>query len=113
MHHELTVAEKIGIFLDQTFSIEELGKIETIVVGIGKMAMVNKKQVTEAFDLIKRDSNFSEIDMELITDEINYSCTKCGREFLSTDYELYCSECGGKLRPLSGDEIYIKNIKYR
>lgn len=113
MHHELSVAEKIGIFLDNNFSLEEIERIETLVLGIGKMAMVNKEQVTEAFNLVKRDSNFSNIKIELITDEINYVCKECGKEFSSSDFKLYCPECGNKLKPLSGDEIYIKKIRYK
>ena len=112
MHHELSFAEKVGIYLDQNFSIEELGRIRRLVVGIGKMAMIDNEHITSAFKLVKGGSNFSHIDIEFVTEEVRYSCRKCGNEFSSSDYELRCPECEGELRVLSGDEIYIKEIKY-
>jgi len=47
MHHELSIAERVKIFIEQNFKPEEFGNIEKIVIGIGKLVVADKNQIEE------------------------------------------------------------------
>lgn len=113
MHHELSIAERVKIFIEQSFGPEEFGKIEKIVIGIGKLVVADKNQIEEAFNVIKKESGFPHLEIKFITDELLFECKDCGRRLSSQGYEIHCPYCGGSLRVLSGDEIYIKEVVFK
>ncbi len=110
MHHELSLAEKVKLYLENNFDPEEFTSIKKIVVGIGKLVMADKEHIRQAFDLIKKDTDFAHVEIGFIVDELRFRCRECGNDFSSKDYETHCPECGGTVRVLSGDDIYIEEI---
>ncbi len=110
MHHELSIAERVKIFLENNFTRDQVKDIKKIDIGIGKLVMANKDNIRGAFDMLKKDSVFEDVEIDFITDELRYECKQCGKKFSSSDYELHCPECGGNLKVLTGEEIYIKNV---
>ncbi|HHF08324.1 MAG: hypothetical protein DRP32_07380 [Thermotogae bacterium] len=113
MHHELSIAEKIKLYIESEITPEELKRIRKITVGVGKLAMVDKGHIKEAFDLIKENTDFKNVEIDFVTDELHYQCRDCGNEFFSKDLETRCPECGGAIRVKNGDAIYIKAISYK
>ncbi|MFO7882334.1 MAG: hydrogenase maturation nickel metallochaperone HypA [Kosmotogaceae bacterium] len=111
MHHELSIAERVKIFLENNFEQNQLKDIKRIDIGIGKLVMANEDNIREAFDMLKKDTVFQDVEINFVTDELRYECKECGKKFSSSDYELHCPECGGNLKVLTGEEIYIKNIE--
>ena len=113
MHHELSIAERVKIFIEQNFKPEEFENIEKIVIGIGKLVVADKNQIEEAFNVIKKESDFPDLEIKFITDELLFECKDCGKKLSSQGYEIHCPYCGGDLRVLSGDEIYIKEVVFK
>ncbi|AKI97583.1 hydrogenase maturation nickel metallochaperone HypA [Kosmotoga pacifica] len=113
MHHELSVAEKIKLYIENNFTPEELKKVSKITVGIGKLAMVDKNHIKEAFDLLKENTDFKDVEVEFITNELHYRCRDCGHEFFSRGFETQCLKCGGPIRVVDGDAIYIKAVSFK
>lgn len=113
MHHELSIAEKIRLYIESEITPEELKNINKITIGIGKLAMVDKGHIKEAFDLIKENTDFKNVEIDFITDELHFQCRSCDKEFFSKNLETRCPECGGAIRVKDGDQIYIKTISYK
>jgi hydrogenase nickel incorporation protein HypA/HybF len=111
LHHELSIAERVKIFLENNFDKNQLKDIKRIDIGIGKLVMADKENIREAFDMIKKETVFNEVEINFITDELRYECKECGEKFSSADYELHCPKCGGNLKVLTGEEIYIKSVE--
>ena len=110
MHHELSLAEKVKLFLENSFEPDDISKVRRIVIGIGKMVMADKENIRQAFDLVKKDTDFAHVEIDFVVDELRFRCRECGKEFSSIDYETHCPECGGTVRVLSGDDICICEV---
>ncbi len=110
MHHELSLAQKVRLHLENSLGSEALIGVRKIVIGVGKLVMADKEKIRHAFDMIKKDTEFAHVEIDFVVDRLLLSCRDCGIEFSSDDFETNCPECGGTVRVLSGDDIYIAEI---
>ncbi|MBL3596109.1 hydrogenase maturation nickel metallochaperone HypA [Rhodovulum sulfidophilum] len=110
--HEMSLCEGIrGIVEDQARS-HGFATVRVLRLEIGRFAGVEKPALEFAFDVVMRGSPAEGARLEMIDLPGRAMCYDCAEEVEIENRLDPCPRCGGgKLMPVAGDEMRIKDME--
>lgn len=110
--HEMSLCEGIrGIVEDQALA-HGFATVRVLRLEIGRFAGVEKPALEFAFDVVMRGSPAEGARLEMIDLPGRAMCYDCAEEVEIENRLDPCPRCGGgKLMPVAGDEMRIKDME--
>lgn len=110
--HEMSLCEGMREVLEDQARLHELSRITRVRVEIGRFSCVEKTALAFAFDEVMRGSVAEGATLEMIDLPGRATCLDCNAEVVLEDRLSSCPRCGGgRLMPVAGDEMRIKNLE--
>lgn len=110
--HEMSLCEGIRNVIEEQARAHDAAKIARVRVEIGRFAGVEKEALAFAFDVVMRGSVAEGATLEMIDLPGKAMCMDCVEVVEIDDRLSPCPDCGGgKLVPVSGDEMRIKDME--
>ena len=110
--HEMSLAEGIRAIVTDQAQAHGFTKVQRIRLEIGRFAGVEKSALLFAFDVVMQGSPAEGAVLEMIDIGGKAMCYDCGQEVVIADRLDPCPLCGGgRLLPLGGDEMRIKDME--
>ncbi|CUH68470.1 hydrogenase nickel incorporation protein HybF [Thalassovita gelatinovora] len=110
--HEMSLCEGIRDVIEDQARIHAIKAVKRVRLEIGSFSGVEKKALEFAFDVVMRGSVAEGALLEMLDLPGRAMCYDCMKEVEIDDRLAPCPECGGgKLMPVSGDEMRIKDLE--
>lgn len=111
--HELGICDALLKMVDKIAKEEQLESISKITVEVGTLSGVVPKYLEDCWQAVVDGTVYT--DTLFVVDVVRGTarCLDCGREFeTEINDRLVCPYCGGgKLTPLSGRDLTLKEIE--
>ena len=110
--HEMSLCEGMRMVIEDQARAHGLRRIDRVRVEIGRFAGVEKPALAFAFDVVMRGSVAEGAALEMIDLPGKAMCFDCAKEVEIAERLDPCPLCGGgKLMPMGGDEMRIKDLE--
>lgn len=110
--HEMSLCEGIRTVLEDQARSHAVARITRVRLEIGRFAGVEKPALSFAWDVVMRGSPAEGAALEMIDLPGRAMCFDCAEEVEIEDRLAPCPLCGsGKLMPVGGDEMRIKDLE--
>ncbi len=110
--HEMSLCEGIRSVIEDQARHHEIQQVKRVRVEVGRFAGVEKPALEFAFDVVMRGSVAEGATLEMIELPGKAMCYDCVKEVEILDRLDPCPDCGGgKLMPVGGDELRIKDLE--
>lgn len=110
--HEMALCEGIRSVLEDQARTHNVTRIKTVRVEIGRFAGVEKPALEFAFDVVMRGSVAQGAQLVMIDLPGRAMCYDCMEDVEINERLDPCPKCGGgKLMPMGGDEMRIKDLE--
>jgi len=110
--HELSLCEGIRGIVEEQARTHGFARVTTLRLEIGQFAGVEKEALAFAFDVAMRGSPAEGARLEMIDLAGRAMCYDCMTEVEIEDRLSPCPRCGGgRLLPVAGDEMRIKDME--
>lgn len=110
--HEMSLCEGMRSIIEEQARTHNVTQIKSVRVEIGRFAGVEKPALEFAFDVVMRGSPAEGARLVMLDLPGRAMCYDCVEE-VEIDARLDpCPRCGGgKLMPIGGDEMRIKDLE--
>jgi hydrogenase nickel incorporation protein HypA/HybF len=110
--HEMSLCEGIRTVIEDQARQHAFNGVKCVRVEIGRFSGVEKDALSFAFDVVMRGSVAEGATLEMIDLPGRAMCYDCIHE-VEIEHRLDpCPDCGGgKLMPVGGDEMRIKDLE--
>ncbi|WP_371225630.1 hydrogenase maturation nickel metallochaperone HypA [Roseovarius sp. 2305UL8-3] len=110
--HEMSLCEGMRqVIVDQARQ-HNVKRIKTVRVELGRFAGVEKDALSFAFDIVMRGSPAEGAALVMLDLPGKAMCYDCVKEVQIENRLDPCPDCGGgKLMPMGGDEMRIKDLE--
>ena len=110
--HEMSLCEGIREIVESAARRHGADRIARVRVEIGRFAGVEKPALAFAFDVVMRGSVAEGAALEMIDLPGTAHCYDCGGTVEIGNRLDPCPDCGGgRLMPVSGDEMRIRDME--
>jgi len=110
--HEMSLCEGIREVIEDQARRHRATRVTCVRVEIGRFAGVEKPALEFAFDVVMRGSPAEGARLIMIDLPGRALCYDCMKEVEIADRLDPCPDCGGgKLMPVGGDEMRIKDLE--
>lgn len=110
--HELSLCEGIRRLIEEQARIHDIARVKAVRLEIGRFASVEKPALEFAFDVAMRGSVAEGAALVILDVPGTAMCYDCAREVEIEDRLDPCPECGGgRLMPVAGDEMRLKDLE--
>ncbi|MFZ7092734.1 hydrogenase maturation nickel metallochaperone HypA [Primorskyibacter sp. 2E233] len=110
--HEMSLCEGIRQVIEQQAQVQSFARVKRIRLEIGRFAGVEKPAMAFAFDVVMRGSLAEGAALVMIDLPGRAMCYDCMHEVEIMQRLDPCPDCGGgKLMPVAGDEMRIKDME--
>ena len=110
--HEMSIAEGILMTLEEQARRHGFERIRRVRLEIGRFAGVDESALRFAWDVVMRGSPAEGAALEIISLPARAACFDCGEAVEIEDRLAPCPLCGGgRLSPMGGDEMRIKDLE--
>ncbi|MFC2969622.1 hydrogenase maturation nickel metallochaperone HypA [Acidimangrovimonas pyrenivorans] len=110
--HEMALAESIRGIIDDHARAHGFTAVRKLRLEIGRFAGVEKPALAFCFDAVMRGGPAEGAELEMIDLPGRAMCYDCGKEVEIEERLAPCPLCGGgRLMPVSGDEMRIKDME--
>ncbi|WP_425101317.1 hydrogenase maturation nickel metallochaperone HypA [Tropicibacter sp. S64] len=110
--HEMSLCEGIRTVIEDQARLNAFDKVKRVRLEIGRFAGVEKPALEFAFDVVMRGSPAEGAALEMIDLPGKAMCYDCMHEVVIENRLDPCPDCGGgKLMPVAGDEMRIKDLE--
>ena len=110
--HEMSLCEGIRQVIEEQARAHDVKAVKRVRVEIGRFSGVEKPALEFAFDVVMRGSVAEGATLEMIDLPGRAMCYDCVKEVEIGDRLAPWPDCGGgKLMPVSGDEMRIKDLE--
>lgn len=110
--HEMSLCEGIRGVIEDYAARQNFDRVKRVRVEIGRFAGVEKPALEFAFDVVMRGSVAEGAALEMIDLPGRAMCYDCMKEVEISERLDPCPTCGGgKLMPVAGDEMRIKDME--
>ncbi len=109
--HEFSLIQNLFEIVKE--KIQRQAKILKIEIEVGKISGAEPVLLKEAFEALKKGTEFEEAKLDIHMQEIEIECENCGKVFQPDTFPFQCPECeefGGKI--IKGDSLMIKRIEF-
>ncbi|MCT4577960.1 hydrogenase maturation nickel metallochaperone HypA [Donghicola sp.] len=110
--HEMSLCEGIRNVIEDQARAHTITRVKSVRVEIGRFSGVEKDALSFAFDVVMRGSVAEGARLEMIDLPGRAMCYDCIHEVEIENRLDPCPDCGGgKLMPVGGDEMRIKDLE--
>jgi len=110
--HEMSLCEGIREVVEEHAHKNGVRSVVRLRLEIGRFAGVEKQALRFAFDVVMRGSVAEDAVLELIDLPGQAMCYDCMKEVEINTRLAPCPDCGGgRLMPVSGDEMRIRDME--
>ncbi|WP_145106856.1 hydrogenase maturation nickel metallochaperone HypA [Cereibacter sediminicola] len=110
--HEMSICEGIRGIVEDQARAHGFASVRVLRLEIGRFAGVEPAALTFAFDVVMRGGPAEGARLEITHLPGRAMCYDCAEEVEIADRFDPCPRCGGgKLMPISGDEMRIKDME--
>lgn len=110
--HEMSLCEGIRNLIEDQARAHAITRVKSVRVEIGRFSGVEKDALSFAFDVVMRGSVAEGARLEMIDLPGRAMCYDCIHEVEIENRLDPCPDCGGgKLMPVGGDEMRIKDLE--
>lgn len=110
--HEMSLCEGIRQVIEDQARSHVIKAVKCVRVEIGRFAGVEKPALEFAFDVVMRGSVAEGARLEMLDLPGRAMCYDCVKEVEIAERLDPCPDCGGgKLMPIGGDEMRIKDLE--
>ncbi|MDF1803404.1 hydrogenase maturation nickel metallochaperone HypA [Thalassovita sp.] len=110
--HEMSLCEGIRQVIEDQARAHTIKAVKCVRVEIGRFAGVEKPALEFAFDVVMRGSVAEGARLEMLDLPGRAMCYDCVKEVEIAHRLDPCPDCGGgKLMPVGGDEMRIKDLE--
>lgn len=110
--HEMSLCEGIRGVIEDQARTHAIKTVKRVRLEIGRFAGVEKRALEFAFEVVMRGSVAEGAALEMIDLPGQAMCYDCMKEVEIDDRLAPCPICGGgKLMPVAGDEMRIKDLE--
>ena len=110
--HEMSLCEGMRTVIEQHAQQHAVQAVKRVRVEIGRFAGVEKDALSFAFDVVMRGSVAEGADLVMLDLPGRAMCYDCVKEVEINERLDPCPDCGGgKLMPMGGDEMRIKDLE--
>lgn len=110
--HEMSLCEGIRQVIDDQALKRGFSAVRTVRLEIGRFSGVEKAALEFAFDVVMRGSTAEGARLIMIDLPGRAMCYDCMKEVEIENRLDPCPDCGGgKLMPVAGDEMRIKDLE--
>ncbi|GAA0309799.1 hydrogenase maturation nickel metallochaperone HypA [Rhodovulum strictum] len=110
--HEMSLCEGIRGIVEDQARAHGFSAVRTLRLEIGRFAGVEKQALEFAFDVVMRGSPAEGARLEMIDLPGRALCYDCGDEVEIAERLDPCPQCGGgRLMPVAGDEMRIRDME--
>jgi hydrogenase nickel incorporation protein HypA/HybF len=110
--HEMSLCEGVRSVIEHAAVKNGFSGVKTVRLEIGKFAGVEKPALEFAFDVVMRGSVAEGAALVMIDLPGRAMCYDCLKEVSIENRLDCCPDCGGgKLMPVGGDEMRIKDLE--
>ncbi|WP_420569660.1 hydrogenase maturation nickel metallochaperone HypA [Thalassovita sp.] len=110
--HEMSLCEGIRQVIEDQARSHVIQAVKCVRVEIGRFAGVEKPALEFAFDVVMRGSVAEGARLEMLDLPGRAMCYDCVKEVEIAERLDPCPDCGGgKLMPIGGDEMRIKDLE--
>ncbi|EEW24951.1 hydrogenase maturation nickel metallochaperone HypA [Rhodobacter ferrooxidans] len=110
--HEMALCEGIRSIVEDQARAQGFARVTILRLEIGRFAGVEKPALEFCFDVVMRGSPAEGAVLEMIDLPGRAMCYDCMVEVEIDDRLAPCPRCGGgKLMPVAGDEMRIKDME--
>jgi hydrogenase nickel incorporation protein HypA/HybF len=110
--HELSIAQNILDIAAEQLKDLEYNKIISIKVKIGELAAVDPSSLLFSFDIIKSETKFSDVNLEIDEIPLKCFCEDCKSESKIDHFLFICGNCEStNIKVISGEELTISEIE--
>jgi len=110
--HEMSLAEGIRSTVVEQAQAQGFARVTRVRLEIGRFAGVEKPALEFAFDVVMRGSVAEGATLEMIDLAGRAMCYDCVAEVEIAERLSPCPDCGGgRLMPVAGDEMRIKDME--
>jgi len=110
--HELTVVSNIFKIVLETAEKNNLIKISTISLKVGRQRHLAPDLMKFAFDSISKNTIAEQAVLNIDRVDIKMRCRSCNAEFIVKDNTYLCISCGSPgLETISGKDLLIESIE--
>ena len=113
--HELSLALSILEIVEQEIGQRcggrPHGRVESVLVRVGKMSSVEPEALAFAWEVIREQSPFPEAELRIETVRARAECGVCASSFFLDGGEGQCAACGPvAFRLIEGRELEVRRI---
>jgi hydrogenase nickel incorporation protein HypA/HybF len=110
--HELSIAQNILDIATDQAKDKHFDKIISIKVKIGELAAVDPGSLLFSFDIIKAETKFSDVTLEIEEIPLKCFCENCETESKIDNFLFVCANCEStNIKVISGEELTISEIE--
>ncbi|WP_417249145.1 hydrogenase maturation nickel metallochaperone HypA [Celeribacter sp.] len=110
--HEMSLCEGIREVIEQQARDHNVKAVKRVRLEIGRFAGVEKPALEFAFEVVMRGSVAEKAVLEMIDLPGQAMCYDCMKEVEIDTRLAPCPDCGGgRLMPVSGDEMRIRDME--
>ena len=108
----MSLCEGIRDVIESHARTHDVQAVTRVRLEIGRFAGVEKSALAFAFDVVMRGSVAEQAQLEMIDLPGRAMCYDCMKEVEIEDRLDPCPDCGGgRLMPVSGDELRLKDME--
>lgn len=110
--HEMSLCEGIRNVIESQVATHDITRVRTVRLEIGQFSGVEKPALEFAFEVVMRGSVAEGARLEMIDLPGRAMCYDCMKEVEIAARLDPCPDCaGGRLMPVAGEEMRIKDLE--
>ena len=111
--HEVSLVRGVFRTLEEQFSSDEMSRLKTIKMKVGKLSNVEPILMQNAFQAVKADNpGYEKVALEIDLIPITVECSTCGKTTEVEYYKFVC-DCGlPSNNVVTGTELLIHQVEF-
>jgi len=110
--HEFSLAQNIYDIVLETVRKENVDKVHSIKLEIGKLMAVVPESLLFCFEMISEGTPLEDTKLEIDEVPVKAHCQKCRKEFEVGEFLFICPHCESRdLTVISGKDMFIKSLE--
>ncbi len=110
--HELSIAVSILEAGQRETALRKGAELRKIAVRVGELAAVDPEALRFSFEMITKDTEFEQVELDLDYIMRTNRCADCAAEFVVKNGDFVCPRCGSSETSfLRGDELEIAYLE--
>ena len=110
--HELSIATALLDGIRRELASRPDAQLRKVGVRVGELSAVDPDALRFAFEVLTRDSELPDVQLEIESSPRRHRCSRCNFEFTVRDYDSTCPRCSSlDTRCIAGDELELSFLE--